>query len=162
MPCPPKAVYAGSNPVRRSKICRYSRVAHAVGCNPSEAGSIPAADSKLEGDESMCTVSMIGDHYRDTWFPGVPVDPLPFRPFDPDKRAGREDIAKILQGQQVTRAEFDALKREVENMRELLKRAVDYDKRTGQEHCETDSKVELLKKIAKAVGIDDIEEILKS
>ena len=109
---------------------------------------------------SMCVVSMVGDHYRDKWIPTWQFPDQPFKPFDPEKRRNdREDIVKILTGQPISREEFDALKREVEELKELLKRAVQYDNDTGQADCETDSKMALLRKIAQAVGID-LDEIL--
>jgi hypothetical protein len=58
----------------------------------------------------------------------------------------------------ISREEFDALKKEVLDMKELLKRAVEYDKRTGQPDCHMDEKVAMLKKVAEAVGVslDDV------
>ncbi len=94
----------------------------------------------------MCTVSMIGDFYGDKWrdrswyvpsFPHIPQTPS-----------------------QITRDEFDELKREVADMKELLKRAKEYDERTGQPDCEIDEKMDLLRKIAKLVGVD-IDDVLK-
>lgn len=105
----------------------------------------------------MCTVSMIGDHYGDKWFPKrYPGD---FQPFDPDKRAGREDIAKILAGNQVTREEFDKLKAEVAEMTQLLKRALEYDRKNNEPDCQMEEKMALLRKVCDAVGID-LDEIL--
>lgn len=88
----------------------------------------------------MCTVSMVGDHYTDKWrnrgwFTGEPQFPLPI-PDGPSRK------------------EFDALKKEVEDMRDLLKRAKEYDERTGQPNCEIDEKVALLKRVAELVGVD--------
>jgi hypothetical protein len=53
-----------------------------------------------------------------------------------------------------TKAEFDALKREVQEMHELLKVAKRLDDLTDQPDCEQEDKVALLRKIATAVGID--------
>ncbi|WP_127524054.1 hypothetical protein [Mesorhizobium sp. Z1-4] len=91
----------------------------------------------------MCTVSMIGDHYSDKFrkleYQWIPRDPLHpgARPVD-----------------HPTRAEFDALKREVEEMKALLIRAKEYDERNGEPDCEMDEKVALLKQVAKIVGVD--------
>ncbi len=97
----------------------------------------------------MCVVSMVGDFYRDKWdgkpwvpsiLPGVvPMTPgnPPYRPFE-----------------EVSKEEFDALKKDVQEMKELLKRAVEYDRRTNQPNCEMEEKVALLKAVAKAVDVD--------
>lgn len=55
---------------------------------------------------------------------------------------------------EVSRADFDALKREVEEMKKLLLRAKKYDEETGQPDCEMEDKVALLKKVAQLVGVD--------
>lgn len=94
----------------------------------------------------MCTVSMVGDHYNEIfkprpWYPSI-------QDFSPASAGG----AHIVVG--ISRDEFDALKREVEDMKKLLLRAKEYDERNGEPHCEMEEKVDLLKKIAKAVGVD--------
>lgn len=56
---------------------------------------------------------------------------------------------------EVSRAEFDELKRQVMEMKELLKRAKAYDERNGEPDCEmVDEKMDLLRRVAKLVGID--------
>ena len=59
----------------------------------------------------------------------------------------------------VTRVEFDALKREVEALKNLLPAVQEYDKATGQEDCEHADKVTLVKKLAELVGVD-LSEVL--
>lgn len=54
----------------------------------------------------------------------------------------------------VPRHEFDTLKREVESLRELIKAAKVYDEKTGQPDCEMKDKVDLLKRVADALGVD--------
>lgn len=63
-----------------------------------------------------------------------------------------------------SQAEFDALRDEVLELKKLLKAASDFDKATGQPHCEMESKIKLIKEIAKLVGVDfdDIFEEKKS
>jgi len=85
---------------------------------------------------------MIGDHYRDKWYPvgpAVPAQPqiwpITVAPSGP------------------TQAEFDELKKEVMEMKELLKRAKVYDEATGQKNCEMEDKMAVLKKVADLVGI---------
>lgn len=107
----------------------------------------------------MCTVSMIGDHYRDKWeprpwfpgispmMPGVPITPsMPYQPMAPSVGA--------IPMPPISRAEFDALKKEVEEMKALLKRAKEYDERNGEPNCEMDEKMAVLRKVAKLVGVD--------
>lgn len=91
----------------------------------------------------MCVVSMIGDHYQDKW-------QLP--PIDPS------GVTNIFPG--VSQEEFNALKKEVEEMKQLLIRAKIYDENNGEPNCEQDEKVELLKRIAELVGVD-LSEIFK-
>ena len=68
------------------------------------------------------------------------------------------DLAKfaeaIEKSKGPTRAEFDALKAELESLKKLLAAAKKYDEETGQPECETEEKVALLKKLAQLVGVD--------
>lgn len=64
------------------------------------------------------------------------------------RSAERDSIDDILEKE--TEEEFDALKREIEEMKKLLMKAKEYDERTGQPDCEMDDKVELLRKIEPA------------
>ncbi len=93
----------------------------------------------------MCMVSNIGDNWPGTlpqkWphiFPSEPAD------------TGQ----KIIIQSGVSQADFDALKREVEELKKLLLAAKEFDEKTGQPHCEMDAKVALIKRIAKVVGVD--------
>jgi len=91
---------------------------------------------------------MVGDHYRDKlpqqypWIPDT-IDPksLP-------------DFSKLVPGVAPTREEFNALKKDIEEIKELLKKAKELDEKTGQPDCEIDEKVALLKAIANMVGVD--------
>lgn len=89
----------------------------------------------------MCVVSMIGDHYSDKW-----------------KQPNYQQIFSTFP--EVSRHEFEALKKEVLEMKELLKKAVEYDKKNNEPACEIEEKVALLKKIAELVGVD-LKDILK-
>lgn len=100
----------------------------------------------------MCSVSMVGDHYRDMWkdqpwitAPNVPWNPLP---------------GQTVPFVGVSVQEFNDLKRQVEEMKELLKRAKKYDEDNGEPDCEMDEKMDLLRRVAKLVGVD-IETALK-
>jgi hypothetical protein len=89
----------------------------------------------------MCTVSMIGDYYDDKW--------------------KQPDYSKYFQNiHNVSRQEFEALKKEVEEMKKLLLKAKEYDEKSGQPHCEMESKVAKLKEIAELMGVN-LEEVFK-
>lgn len=99
----------------------------------------------------MCVVSMVGDHYKDKWgdqewwkrtYPSIP-------PFNPNTPSIPQQLIPS-----VSRAEFEELKREVEEMKKLLIRAAEYDKRNNEPNCEMEDKVALLKKVAEMVGVD--------
>jgi hypothetical protein len=55
---------------------------------------------------------------------------------------------------EVSRVEFDALKRELESLKVLLTAARKYDAETGQKDCQKDEKVALLRKLAAFVGVE--------
>ena len=82
----------------------------------------------------MCVVSMIGDHYNDKW-----------------KQQNTTTI--INDPNAASKDDLNALKKEVEEMKELLKKALDYDKRNNEPHCEMEDKVAVLKRVAEAVGV---------
>lgn len=92
----------------------------------------------------MCTVSFVGQHYDDQWRPQV----TPF-------------TSATTWIQSITREEFEQLKRDVAEMKELLIAAKRIDEVTGQPDCETAQKVELLKDIADALGVD-LEDVFGS
>lgn len=84
----------------------------------------------------MCSYSMIADHYNSHFQNNYP------------------QIFQNTLTPAISRAEFDALRAEVENLKELLKKAKEYDERTGQPDCESADKVAILRKVAELVGID--------
>ena len=85
----------------------------------------------------MCAVSMIADHYTDKW----------------RKQAWPVQLPQVIQPGP-SQAEFDALRREVADLKELLLKAKAHDAATGQPDCEMAEKVALLKTIAEFVGVD--------
>jgi len=89
----------------------------------------------------MCTMSMVGDHYSEKYNHLFQANPVPLWP-------GAVPTVFVQQH------EFDALKKEVEDMKKLLLRAKEYDERNGEPHCEMDEKVALLKRVAELVGVD--------
>lgn len=99
----------------------------------------------------MSVVSAIGDDYTRRWperWPNVPLDPPPYSPVE----GGTTTNIKVIVP--ITREEFNALKEEVEALKELLVAAKHFDEATGQPDCEMDEKVELIRRIAGFVGVD--------
>jgi hypothetical protein len=80
----------------------------------------------------MCVVSMISDDWNNR---RAPV----YQPI-------------IVPGP--SQAEFDALKKELEELKKLLVAAKVYDDNTGQPDCEKEEKIELLRRLAEIVGVD--------
>ena len=110
----------------------------------------------------MCVVSMVGDYYSDKWKqpyvnpvvqpyvnPVVPTEPDPMPLLTIEKLVNLNTV----DNEYVKTVDFLALKQEVLEMKELLKRAVEYDKRNNEHHCEMEDKVALLKKVAEYVGV---------
>ena len=108
----------------------------------------------------MCTVSNIGDNYRDNFpprWPGIvhpntwPAQPtgVPY-PAQP----GIPGQPVVIDTSGVSKQEFEALKKEVEELKQLLKAAKKFDEETGQPDCHMDDKVEFIKKLAEYVGVD--------
>ena len=95
----------------------------------------------------MCVVSMVGDFYGDK-----------FRKYHPIITSSGDSTNYIFST--VSRDEFDALKKEVEDMKELLRRAKIYDEVNDEKDCEIEEKMEFLRKVAELVGID-LDDVLK-
>jgi hypothetical protein len=104
----------------------------------------------------MCTVSNLGTEFGRSfperypqWVPNVPALPS-------------QDLSQFLQiPNNVTRAEFDALKAELKSLKKLMQAAKIYDAETGQKDCEQPEKVALFKKLAELVGVDLSEVFVK-
>lgn len=110
----------------------------------------------------MCVVSMVGDHYRDKWvarpyFPTI-IQPniIPNLPNLP--KTGKAKGSGVLPPVPISREEFDQLRKEVLELKELLIRAKKYDEDNNEPHCEIEEKMEILRKMAAIVGInlDDV------
>lgn len=94
----------------------------------------------------MCVVSYVGDYFRDT---------MPQKPYWPAVAPVVNPPATVpVVITNITREEFDALKRDVEEFKLLLKAAKRFDEKTGQPDCETESKIALIKSLADLVGVD--------
>lgn len=98
----------------------------------------------------MCAVSNIGDQFgRDYWEKKYPTQPFPFAPYPEIKGP---QVVPSDSG--VSRKDFDDLRKEVMELKELLLAAKKFDEATGQPNCEIEEKVEILKKVAELVGVD--------
>jgi len=101
----------------------------------------------------MCVVSFVGDSFGQKWYPSF-QQPNPYvAPIDPEKFMDKT-ITNIWKGDQVSKEEFEALKKEVEFMKQMLIKAKIYDEKNNEPNCEMEDKVALLKKIAELVGVD--------
>lgn len=95
---------------------------------------------------------MIVEDWHDRWKPNVQPSQQPFQPLQPN-------INPLLPF--ATKEELDALRREVEVLKQQLARAQAYDANTGQPDCsEKPDKVALLRKVIEALGINP-DEVLK-
>ena len=92
----------------------------------------------------MCVVSFIGDHYQDKWKPIFP----------------QTTTSYTFTSTGPTQEEFDKLKKEVEEMKELLRKAKIYDEVNNEPNCEMEDKMNFLRMVAKYVGID-LDDVLK-
>ena len=105
----------------------------------------------------MCVVSYIGDYFKDKlpekhpWTQPV-INPIP--PWSPNQNWPNQYPPGSIFTTGPTREEFDALRKEVEELKKLLLAGKEYDKNTNQPSCELEEKVELIKRIAKLVGVD--------
>lgn len=86
----------------------------------------------------MCTVSMVMDDWNSRYPNQWTTSPY----------------VVVTDPNSVPREEFEALKKEVEELKKLLKAAKEYDAATGQPDCEVEEKVEMLKQLARALGVD--------
>lgn len=93
----------------------------------------------------MCAVSFVGDSYKRHFVDIYPKGPIGW------PVSGRYQ-PNVPYGP--TQAEFDELKKKVEEMIALLKAARQYDVLTGQADCQMEEKMAFLRKIAALVGVN--------
>lgn len=97
----------------------------------------------------MCVVSMIMDHYYDKWAPFRPSrtvpDVIPVYPIQPPP----------IHTPPVTIYPLPNLptQKEIDEFRQLLEKAREYDKRNNEPDCELQSKKDRLLKLAQELGI---------
>lgn len=97
----------------------------------------------------------MGDYWKDQlpkkhpWvnpgYPGGPINPaVPMpgidTPFTP--------TITLPPVETVKKEDFEALRKEVQELKKLLEAAIKYDKETGEPDCHMDEKIELIKKVA--------------
>ena len=107
----------------------------------SDVGLNPTPTSKFRRN-NMCVASMVGDFYHEKWQ----------QPFYTWTTTNNIEYA--------TKEDVESLRKEVLEMKELLKRAIKYDRDNGEPDCQLEEKIATLKKIAEIVGVD-IEEVFK-
>lgn len=94
----------------------------------------------------MSVDSIVIDYYIDKLTPQVqPYTDLPLLPTQ----------------NYVTKEEFNSLKKEILDMKELLKKAKIYDTEHNEPNCEKPEKIALLKQIAKILDIN-LDDVLTS
>lgn len=102
----------------------------------------------------MCAVSMIIDGYQ-KGLPGAhpwvapAIDPNKTYPVQPTPITWPQAAL-----QSPTRVEFEALKKEVEELKILLAAARRFDDNTGQPDCEQEEKVAFMKRLGEMLGVD--------
>jgi hypothetical protein len=95
----------------------------------------------------MCVVSFIGNHFEEKW-------QEPYRPWTSSPASSYTFTTGVSQ------EEFDKLKKEVLEMKELLKKAKIYDEKNNEPNCEIEEKMEFLRQVAKLVGVD-LDDVFK-
>lgn len=102
----------------------------------------------------MCLVSNVGDYwgkqFPEKWPQIAPAFPKQWH----DDPVSLPSPPPHIIMPQVSREEFAALKKEVEELKKILLAAKRFDEATGQPHCHMDAKVALIKAVAHMVGVD--------
>lgn len=88
----------------------------------------------------MCAVSNIGDTWGRDFETRYPEWTKPYRDTVTFPPYEHSDIEK--------------LRREVEELKKLLRAAAEFDRATGQPDCQMDDKVALIRAVAAALGVD--------
>lgn len=95
----------------------------------------------------MCVVSMMGDYFEDKFKKAPWIYPNPGGGSDTPSSPYRINLSGV------TKEEFEALKKEVQILSDLLKAALEYDKKNNEPNCEKADKIALLKALAKELGV---------
>lgn len=108
----------------------------------------------------MCVVSMVGDHYNGKWLGSDDYLGRTYPTIKPLLGMIQKEIIvdpqiiALVSLQSTQQTELAALRKEVDEMKQLLVRAKAYDDANNEPNCEMEDKVELLKRVAAAVGVD--------
>jgi len=105
----------------------------------------------------MCVVSNVGDFYGRQWQPYIQQPQQ--EPLQGGTGLGSLDTFTFVAP--VSREEFEKLRAEVLEMKQLLIKAKEIDEKTGQPDCEMEDKVKVLKTVAKAFGVS-LDEVFKA
>jgi len=110
----------------------------------------------------MCVVSNTGDYWGQRLPKEYPwIQPLiPWETSPTTNPLMPQNPVRPIPKPAPSQEEFDALKKEVEIMKELLERAKKYDEENGEKECEVEEKMEKLRAIAAIVGID-LNDVIK-
>jgi hypothetical protein len=106
----------------------------------------------------MCVVSMVGDDFskriREDEYWKKFITPPHSSPLTAPSQPYQQQPGFSINLGFATAEEVAVLRREVEQLKQLLKRAIKYDEDNNEPHCEIDEKVQAIKVIAKALGVD--------
>lgn len=91
----------------------------------------------------MCVYSMIADHYIRKWEPFPWPDPPPFTP-----------QPTVTPTPIIIEHPSPFTPSEVQDLKDLLERAKEYDRQTGQPDCENEEKKAKLREIAGRFGVE--------
>lgn len=100
----------------------------------------------------MCTYSYVGDHWQ---YPVVP-QPIQWPPYPAPTTTFKWNVGEV------TRKEFDELKKNFEDLLTVLKLARVTDALMGHPDCEVADKIARIREFAKFVGLEgELEDALK-
>jgi hypothetical protein len=103
-------------------------------------------------EANICVYSNIGDYWNDDFqkkWPDIYDDWSKKREEMPSVIVQTLDTSKLA-----TKEDFEKLRAEILELKELLRAAIRYDAATGQPECEHEDKVALIKSVAEMVGVD--------
>lgn len=96
----------------------------------------------------MCSVSAVGSYFANTFTDRYP------NYYQPLQQPIPGTYVPVIVQNPITQEQFEALRKEVAELKVLLLAAKKFDDATGQHDCEQEEKVALIKNIAKMVGVD--------
>jgi hypothetical protein len=98
---------------------------------------------------------MVMDHYKDKWTDNDWIKPtFPTVPYPTSPGTGITGFPPAVINPAATKEDIDALKKDLEELKSLVKRALKYDEENGEPECETEAKVAIIKSVADALGVE--------